>query len=1145
MIFFKKQIGSYEKHYQSNRLKSLGLLLAVIILAALFQYVQLRQERISQLVKELDAASKRLESIISYESNGLITLADTHILLISNGGHERLSPDPTNFFETSDPVQEFTINRVNPYVSYDQMGIIFGVNPKRFSEPAYGQELDAVFISMERLKVLKEFTPSVIQTYYYSYKGVVGLQPWADILDLKNANGLSNNRALMNGFEAFINPGEERNRFHAIDKNIVNHRPVLVVTVPVSKDELDWGHYGAVIDLEKLKEEILFNQDQIADLSLFAGNEIMVQWKKDGSIALPKGLFFELDSAENGMTTQKEKGTDFDFVFFESNQKYGLGYNVSEMRLLLSLLPQMWVYSVLILSLIIFFVSFEMMMMKRYYKPALILSRILNGSIEDKSVLESKQSSLWSPIYKRIKEYIDLVSITNALPGAILQVVKSGDKYVIKYYTKGLNRLLKQDTRYPIPTGTDFLGIFDSNSYWNLKNLLRDSEAYMIPIEYEAGLNSESEDKVYVNIVLKPSLAMDKSVFWEGMIIDVTDRQVLEQELSEEKRFIEKLFNLSGALFAVLDKDLNIVRCNQTFMQQFPIQVEDQSQSLKIEKLFAPFDFINFKEQFLQVLQGTATGMFEHYWLLPDGRKKLVKTTIAPMYDMSNQVEFVVLTAIDISDRYKIEEELKKTNQSLYIKNAQVERSARIQKELFKTFEDLRNVHSIEDIYTTLTKVIGQISNFHNFMLGIKPTKQSSDMQVLDVLGEFSSESYSNYFHYFRGILGRVLLSHIPYITGNILNDPDYIVENPNTRSVIYIPITYNNFLWGILGIDSYVENAFSKMDFEILNVLSSHLGLYMEELHNRTMLKKEADQLRGLHHVIQDISSLRNNDEIAQRIVENGLLKHLAIFKTMDNGDYEMIAESVPTSYTLFGIMPNYAILDHSLSKNKMINGRIGALNVFHLANPVCVDGKVAGLLYSIKDHEFSVKDEELILIISEQMAVFWRLNDMIERANKEALIDPLTGIWNRRYMIDRLNQENYRTIRYNNPATVAIIDLGDFKAINDSFGHNTGDMVLQEVAADFSQLIRESDFVGRYGGDEFIVFMPNTNYEQGLALLGRIATTVESKRYSQNLLHLFIDFGLATVPEDNQDLFEAVKIADERMYHLKNSRKARAIEQ
>jgi diguanylate cyclase (GGDEF)-like protein len=113
--------------------------------------------------------------------------------------------------------------------------------------------------------------------------------------------------------------------------------------------------------------------------------------------------------------------------------------------------------------------------------------------------------------------------------------------------------------------------------------------------------------------------------------------------------------------------------------------------------------------------------------------------------------------------------------------------------------------------------------------------------------------------------------------------------------------------------------------------------------------------------------------------------------------------------------------------------------------------------------------------------------------RANeyhKMAMVDPLTGLYNRRFAEQRLTAEVDRSKRYGHPLTVLVIDLNDFKQINDKHGHLAGDMVLKEFGQRLSRCIRVSDLAVRMGGDEFLVLLPECSPEQIPSLLTRLAS-------------------------------------------------------
>jgi len=125
-----------------------------------------------------------------------------------------------------------------------------------------------------------------------------------------------------------------------------------------------------------------------------------------------------------------------------------------------------------------------------------------------------------------------------------------------------------------------------------------------------------------------------------------------------------------------------------------------------------------------------------------------------------------------------------------------------------------------------------------------------------------------------------------------------------------------------------------------------------------------------------------------------------------------------------------------------------------------------------------------------SEQLQVMSRLKVRAEEFHRLATVDPLTGLYNRRFAETRLAAEASRSQRYGHPLTVVSFDLNNFKQINDRHGHPAGDQVLKEFAERLNGAIRVSDYAVRMGGDEFLVILPECPAEQVQALFKRLAT-------------------------------------------------------
>lgn len=185
-----------------------------------------------------------------------------------------------------------------------------------------------------------------------------------------------------------------------------------------------------------------------------------------------------------------------------------------------------------------------------------------------------------------------------------------------------------------------------------------------------------------------------------------------------------------------------------------------------------------------------------------------------------------------------------------------------------------------------------------------------------------------------------------------------------------------------------------------------------------------------------------------------------------------------------------------------------------------------------------FTELDFELMNILASHIALHLEEMEAKNKLNQQALIDPLTGIWNRRYMMKRIEEEEEKLKRHGGETCVAILDLGNLKMINDCFGHTVGDEVLKATANAIAQSIRSIDTVGRYGGDEFIVLFPSTSPEQAQIALQRVNAEINKHRPPGVNVDVFADFGVACCPSDATRLLDAINIADARMYKNKRER-------
>lgn len=167
-------------------------------------------------------------------------------------------------------------------------------------------------------------------------------------------------------------------------------------------------------------------------------------------------------------------------------------------------------------------------------------------------------------------------------------------------------------------------------------------------------------------------------------------------------------------------------------------------------------------------------------------------------------------------------------------------------------------------------------------------------------------------------------------------------------------------------------------------------------------------------------------------------------------------------------------------------------------------------------------------------------RLKTAYEHVKTLSSVDPLTGVLNARAFQKHANAEIQRSRRYGHPFTVAYIDLDNFKAVNDRFGHSTGNTVLCTVADTASGNLRATDFVARLGGDEFAILFPETGEESARAVLSKLQDMV-SGCMQANGWPVTLSIGAVTFRKPPDSVDRMLKNADELMYAVKHDGKSR----
>lgn len=366
------------------------------------------------------------------------------------------------------------------------------------------------------------------------------------------------------------------------------------------------------------------------------------------------------------------------------------------------------------------------------------------------------------------------------------------------------------------------------------------------------------------------------------------------------------------------------------------------------------------------------------------------------------------------------------------------------------------------------------------------------------------------------------------------------------------------------LFFEEIMQNIPLLLNFPVVGIITGCLSNNMRHQNKKLKdlyenLMEAQSKYEFLYNTIKITSSILDINELSEKLIElidvSFGYSAIAILLVDEKNEYlEIVSlrhyqEKIKPGFRIKlgqGITGTAAqkgetILVRNVTKDKRyIGGVEGARS--ELAVPIKHKGKVLGVLnIESKDLDaFTPKEIKYMELFAEQVSIAIANARLMESAKKQAITDELTNLYNYRYFINKLEKEVYEAQRYKRFLTVLIIDLDDFKLVNDTFGHPVGDQVLKKVAAIICSNIRQSDIAARYGGEEFGIILPETDKQGGFIVADKIRENISMIDLSwgelkNKKLFLTASIGIATFPEDADNWERLIVEADNAMYKAK----------
>jgi len=381
----------------------------------------------------------------------------------------------------------------------------------------------------------------------------------------------------------------------------------------------------------------------------------------------------------------------------------------------------------------------------------------------------------------------------------------------------------------------------------------------------------------------------------------------------------------------------------------------------------------------------------------------------------------------------------------------------------------------------------------------------------------------------------------------------DFVPPRP-ARSFCGVPIFLGGKPAGVMAaMSTERESQFLARDLEVMQTAAGQLGVAIENARLFTDEQRRARHLAFLNNISKMAISSEDAEQMMANIVreiqKNFRYDHIGI-GIMDYAtkDIEIKAEAGTTSHTMgrriavgsgvFGKVARTGV--SALVQNAGPGQLAGVLPESRavLCLPISYGETLLGVLNieSRDENAFAPQDVLILNTLADLLATALHNSFVFQKLQQQSITDGLTGIKTRRFFWEALSSEWKRASRSGRPFSVVLIDLDKFKEVNDSLGHLEGDLVLARVGRLLEQKCRQSNVVARYGGDEFIILMPETGIEQAQVLAERLRLWLATDPMLEEH-HITGSFGVASFPVHGFSMEDLIRVADAGMYVAKHA--------
>ncbi|HSO26688.1 MAG TPA: sensor domain-containing diguanylate cyclase, partial [Anaerolineales bacterium] len=382
-------------------------------------------------------------------------------------------------------------------------------------------------------------------------------------------------------------------------------------------------------------------------------------------------------------------------------------------------------------------------------------------------------------------------------------------------------------------------------------------------------------------------------------------------------------------------------------------------------------------------------------------------------------------------------------------------------------------------------------------------------------------------------------------------------------------PMLIGRRLVGVIGIvDENPRRKFKPTDLHLLTMFAQQAAVAVENARLYQAACDAAERRTALHHISQEIIAIGRDTEQIYRAIYQAATRlvpcNAFVISLVDRKQDKILPvflidrgrrQTGPVISTKEGLS------GHVLAQGKSVyipdieaylsTNEAGVLEPVHfgaptkirsaLAVPMRVDDDLLGILsaQSYKVNAYTKEDLGLLEMLASYAAIALQNARLFEEVQYMAITDPLTHIANRRQLFDLAQHEFNRAQRFHRQLAFLMVDVDEFKQVNDTYGHPAGDQVLIELTQRLNNDLREIDLLGRYGGEEFMIVLPEAAVEGAHLAAERLRKLIADKPFEVGAerIRITVSIGVAALQPEIKTLGQLIKLADEAAYRAKQS--------